>query len=69
MFKLKSILIFLILAKIAVSAENETAKNTCNSDINNSKYINPNDYCRNEKGESIQYTSYTGSFNNTAMTT
>ena len=47
MLKFRSILIFLILMIIAVSsvsAENETAKNTYNSDINNTKYINPKDY-------------------------
>lgn len=70
MLKFRSILIFLILMIIAVSsvsAENETAKNTYNSDINNTKYINPKDYYQNEKGERIPYTSDTESFNNVTM--
>lgn len=68
--KFKSLLIFLILTLItvsAVSAENETVKNTHNTDINDTKYINPNDYYHNENGEWIPYTSDTGSFNNVTM--
>lgn len=70
MLKFRSILIFLILMIVAVSpvsAENETAKNTYNSDINNIKFINPKDYCQNEKGEWTPYTSDTGSFKNVTM--
>lgn len=63
----RSILIFLILMINAVSAGNETVKNTYNSDINNTKNINPNKYYQNENGEWIQYTSDIGSFNNVTM--
>lgn len=68
--KFKSILIFLILIFItiaSVSAENETVKNTHNTDINDTKYINTKDYYFNENGERIPYTSDTGSFNNVTM--
>lgn len=68
--KLKYILIFLIVLLIsvsAVSAENETVTNSYNSDINDTQYINPNDYYINEDGNTVPYTSYTGSYNNVTM--
>ena len=57
----------IILSISAVHAENETVKNTHNNDINDSKYINENDYYITENGSRIGYTSDTGSFNNVTM--
>ena len=51
----------------AVSAANETVTNTHNTDINDPKYVNENDYYCNEDGEMIRYTSDIGSFNNVSM--
>ena len=50
-----------------VSAENTTVQNTHNTDINDSKYINPKDYYFDENKTKIPYTSDTGSFNNVSM--
>ena len=68
--KLKITIIFLtliFLTAFAVSAENETVRNIHNSDINDTKYINPNDYYYDENGLKVHYTSDTGSYNNVTM--
>jgi len=61
------ILIIIFSTLTIVSAENVTVQNTHNSDINDSKYINPNDYYFDENKTRIPYTSDTGSFNNVSM--
>lgn len=70
MLKLKSIIILSIMISLTlavVSAQNETVTNTHNSDINDPKYVNPNDYHIDENGSQVTFTSDTGSFNNVSM--
>ena len=70
MLKLKSIIIPSIMISLTlavVSAQNETVTNTHNSDINDPKYVNPNDYHIDENGSQVTFTSDTGSFNNVSM--
>ena len=70
MLKLKSIIILSIMISLTlavVSAQNETVTNTHNSDINDPKYVNPNDYHIDENGSQVKFTSDTGSFNNVSL--
>ena len=70
MLKLKSIIILSIMISLTlavVSAQNETVTNTHNSDINDPKYVNPNDYHIDENGSQVTFTSDAGSFNNVSM--
>ena len=70
MLKLKSIIILSIMISLTlavVSAQNETMTNTHNSDINDPKYVNPNDYHIDENGSQVTFTSDAGSFNNVSM--
>ena len=58
MLKLESIIIFLIMISLTltlVSAQNETVTNTHNSNINDTKYVNPNDYYFDENGSRVTY--------------
>ena len=70
MLKLKSIIIISIMISLTlavVSAQNETVTNTHNSDINDPKYVNPNDYHIDENESQVTFTSDAGSFNNVSM--
>lgn len=70
MLKLKSIIILSIMISLTlalVSAQNETVTNSHNSNINDPKYVNPNDYHIGENGSQVTFTSDAGSFNNVSM--